>query len=644
MGVTDLVNKDKNPNGNGGGNGGGGNGMPMNPFAPQPINAEDFMTNMNKTVNLHTHTLFRDAVLLQMESVLIGDDKPNPFLVGPAGTGKTAIAEELARWIESKDYRVPPCLQGYTVWSLQISDIISGSGIVGELEEKVQAIVDYLSNKKNKAIVFIDEMHLLYADREGKKIAQILKPALSRGKIKVIGATTTQESREIDNDPAFNRRFTRIIVDELSKEQTVEVLMRYYDKLQKHYGNFKFNTNLAKFIVNEADNFCSSGSHRPDNALTLFDRAVADAVITHNMNLKGSNAQLQALAQAIGISINETSIHETAYKLVTGNNEPKKFNKNELINDLAYIKGQDDIVKELIRIIQLHDLHARPTNKPLTMLFAGASGVGKTEITKAIAKSYRGIKPIILNMTEYTGRESINRIIGAPAGYVGYDSNAELPFDALESNPHQIILLDEFEKCHSDVQGLFMSAFDEGYIKTSRGKTVDFSKSIIIATTNAGCTTRQEKCGFINTGEGKASMKNLSEFFKPELLNRFEYRFEFNPITRDVYKEIMAETYAKDVAEIKANMGTRVPLADNLDDTTLEELVTDSFDPLRGARQIKTKVKRYVDDILCDYQEQLAAKYAANSAPVVTNSNTTDDTEDVAEDTSENVSEDTVNN
>ncbi len=614
MGVRSFVG-DTNNNGNGGGNGGngGGNGGGMPPMGGMGMGGgtgmssfdpNSRMTNLNLKCKTATKTLFRDAIILQLESILIGENKSDALLIGPAGVGKTKVVEELARWIASNDDKVPSQLKDFTIWNLQLSDIVAGGSFVGDVEQRVAEIVDYLSDKKHKAIVFIDEIHLLYGDdRQYQKIAQILKPAMSRNEIKVIGATTTQEAKDLDTDPAFNRRFTRVIVDELSKEQTVEILKSYNARLIQHYkldpNTFKFRDELAMFIVNEADDFCSAGSHRPDNALTLFDRTVGWSVIQNNLDLHSNDPNRVAAAKALGVRISEKLIHETAFKITTGNNEVKSLDVVALREKLNRIKGQDDVIEQLIKIIKHYDGHIRPSKKPLTMLFAGASGVGKTEIVKILSQEYRGEKPIILNMTEYTDHTTINKIIGAPAAFVGYDSNAELPFDILDTNPYQIILLDEFEKAHRSVQRLFMAAMDEGFIKTNRGKTIDFSKSIIIATTNAACTTGSGKVGFIEESHEK-SIEDLSAFFDVELLTRFKYRFTFHEITRSLFKEIMAEHYVQDVADIKSRKGARIPLDDTLSDEVLEELADKYFDPKGGARPCASAVEEYVDNILID--------------------------------------------
>lgn len=591
MGVTNFS----------GASSGGAPGAPA--FTPPPgsnpgFNPEDMMVNLNRKT--HQPCLFREAVIQQLSSVLIGQNKPNALLVGPAGTGKTKIAEELAHRIEVKDPSVPPMLHGFTVWSLQLSDIVAGSGIVGELEEKVNDLVDYLGNPKNKAIVFIDEIHVLFSGEIYKKIAQILKPALSRGKLRTIGATTTQESKALDNDPAFNRRFTKVLVDELSKEQTKQILFNYRATLVQHYQTtFNFDDSLADAIVNIADNFCSAGSHRPDNALTLLDRSVANAIIQKQQMLSDPNPMVQQMAKAMsGVMLSEAAIQRTAYKITTGNNEPKEFNETELRQNFSVIQGQSAVIEKIIYAIRRRELNTRPRRTPLTFLFAGSSGVGKTEVVKILASSYMDEKPIMLNMAEYHSSASINRIIGAPAGYVGYGDNAELPFDILDTNPYQVILLDEFEKCNREVQRLFMEVFQEGILKTNTGKTIDFSKAIIVATTNAGCTNASAPLGFgAASRPNEKTVEDLSQSFDIELLNRFNYRLTFQDITRDMFREIARDYYARDVAGIKA-LKPRTPIADAISNADLDILVGKHYNPKLGARPVRTMIEDFIDDAL----------------------------------------------
>lgn len=556
------------------------------------------LKNLNKSD--HTPTLHRDAVIDQIMTILIGESHPNALLVGMAGTGKTKIVEELAHRIEVKDASVPELLYDYTIYSLQISDIVAGSSMLGELEEKVKELIDFLSDKDNRAILFIDEFHLLFKENTYEKIAQILKPALSRGEIRVIGATTAQEVKSIAADPAFRRRFTKVIVDELSKDQTLEIVNAYVKKLADHYKMpINYDTKLGRYIVDTADEYCSNDTHRPDNAVTLADRAVANAVIEKHKLLNNLDVSLQNMGRSInGINLSERGIKRTALKIATGHNEPRDFSEDGLRSEMEYIKGQDDILEKIIKIIRLRNMHIRPMSRPLTFLFTGSSGVGKTEVTNIIARYCTDEKPIKLNMAEFYSEASINRLIGAPAGYVGYESNAEMPFDILDTNPYQVIELNEFDQAHKSVQDLFMNVFEEGYLKDNNGKTIDFSKSIIIATTNAGRMDISSPIG-LNKKKHSVSVSELSEHFKLALINRFNHKLTFHEITREIYEDIMRDTYSKEVKMIK-RLKPGVALEDELSDATLKVLCDESFDVRFGARPVKTAICNYIDNRLLE--------------------------------------------
>lgn len=621
MGFNNLTGNTPNNNGTGNNNTGGNGQIPPGIIMQQSnaggssIDPLELLIDYNMQFATAGTVLFRDGVIQQAIGAMLGKNKPNILLVGPAGVGKTKIAEDIAYRLSSNDTLIPDALKGYTIYELPLANIVSGSNYVGQVEEKIKAVIDFAEDPKTKVILFIDEIHQLVNESSTSsytKIAQILKPALARGLIHVISATTTQEAKDLADDPAFNRRFTKIIVDELTQEQTTEILFSAKAGFISHYKNkIQINDDTLKTVTMLADEYKPAGSHRPDNALTLLDRAIGDAIITRKVQeikarASGDQTIIQALNAITIIPITERQIKTTAIRLATGNSKPEEVNYNSLTDDLSRIKGQNDILEKLTRILKEHECplyHFDATdgakNKPETLLFIGPSGVGKTEVTKIISKYVSGTKPIILNMTEFKASNSINRIIGAPAGYVGYDSHSELPFDTLSTNPYQVILLDEFEKCHPAVQTLFMQAFDEGYITTSRGEIIDFSRTIIIATTNAGHTTKTKKLGFssiVGSNEPedvKTDISDLSKWFDIALLNRFNHQLTFHEIGEDVYKEILQNTYKRDVKRILTTH-PRTQLLPEIPDDELDQLVKDTYVPEFGARPAAATIKKYV--------------------------------------------------
>ncbi len=581
-------------------------------FDVEEFDPNRYLINYNEKYNVEQPILFRDSVIHQTLSCMIGKFKPNALLVGPAGVGKTKIVEDIARRIAAKDPLIPGRLKNSTIWELPLVNIVSGSGLVGEIERKTKNILEFAENPENDVILFIDEIHMLVGSEQTyDKIAQLMKPALSRGRIRVIGSTTTQEAQDLLNDPAFNRRFTRVLVDELSKDQTKEILRQMSSEMVEHYNSeIEINDRIITEIVSVADDFKTMGSHRPDNAITLLDRSMADALINKKTNESKATSQDDTASDKSkatrAVVLSKSQMRETAMKLMTGNNKKIATDLSTLRDNFSVIKGQDDIVEFLIDVVRRDDLKVFPRTRPLTFLFAGNSGVGKSEIAKILARTITDVEPIILNMTEYHDSASINRIIGSSMSFSS-KSKMELPFDILETNPYQVILLDEFEKSDHSVQRLFMSAFDEGYIKNTNGKYVDFSKSIIIATTNAGYSGVKDLIGFSagESNDNTATIKDLSKYFDIELLNRFTKVVNFHPITEELFDVIMLDTYERCVKDIKETRSGYDFLPDTLTDEEISRLHKENYAKEFGARPVKKAIQKTVEDLIMEHGEEI---------------------------------------
>ncbi|WP_338675900.1 AAA family ATPase [Streptomyces sp. SCSIO 30461] len=604
------------------GNGGGGSFPPQFPSVALPSSGgsaddvKELLVDYNEKFKSADPTMFRDTLIGQVLSVIISKTKPNALLVGSAGVGKTKIVEDIARRIALGDALIPDQLKDYTIYELPITNIIAGTGIVGSLEEKVNAIVEFASDPKNKAILFMDEIHQItggsgsHGDAVGRKISQILKPALARGDMSVIGATTSTESRAFDEDPAFARRFTRLIVDELSVEQTLAVMTTIRPRLMAHYRHqIGVSDDVLTSVVQIAEANSRAGQHRPDNAITLLDRAMADRVLEQKKlivqaELAGDTVLAQALRSIPQVPLTSTRVLDVAKRLMTGNAQRKDLDVAALSATLtSRLQGQDDVLAKLTDRLAREELDLFPTKTPTTWLFAGASGVGKTEAVKIIAEETTGTEPIILNMTEFHSEWSTSKIIGAPPGYVGSDSNQELPFDTLESNPHRVILLDEFEKADKAVQRLFLSAFDEGYIRNAHGKMLDFSKALVICTTNAARDSLDGK--MIGFGDNPKTISNqslnkaLEQFFDAELLGRFSLVVGFNPIDRQTYRQIMAADYERQrerIVEAKPRLAQVLPVS-MLDDE-LRAIEETTYVDSQGARPARKAVRTWIEDHL----------------------------------------------
>lgn len=574
------------------------------------------LINYNERCKTSGTILFRDNVIRQTLSTLICKNKPNALLIGSAGVGKTKIVEDIAYRLANDDTLIPDKLKGFTVYELPLSSLISGSSLLGQMEQKVEDVIAFISDPKNKAILFIDEIHQLLSSGSDhyQRIAQILKPALARGDFHCIGATTLQESTSLFKDPAFNRRFSRVIVDELTQSQTVEILHHSLPGYLKHYNDkFSISDAALESIVPTADQYVSVGSHRPDNALTLLDRTIANEILARKIKetelteklsdpdpniVQAAQQALQALVLMPAVSITETKIRNTAIRMMKGNAEQESIDFDILKQKLSHIKGQDDVIETVLKILKNHDKGLFPSKKPATFLFTGTSGVGKTEITKIIAETLTGKNPIVINMTEYSHSSAINNIIGSSMGFIGSDSNTELPFDCLESNPYQVILLDEFEKGHREVQRLFMRVFDEGVLQTNRGTTIDFSKAIIIATTNAAHKEVKKTLGF---GDKKpvsksSEVEDLKKWFDAELINRFEHIVNFNTISADTYIEIIKDIYATESARI-TKMSRSYVLKPEIDDADLQRMRDEYIEDF-GARPAFNVVREYIENQL----------------------------------------------
>lgn len=583
---------------------------PMSGMTGSLNDITEILLDYNERFKNAKPTLFRDEIITQTISVIIGKNKPNALLVGAAGVGKTKIVEDIARRIANDDPLIPKSLTGHTIYELPLSSLVAGAGIVGQLEERVTALVDFICNRKNKAILFIDEIHQLTSDNSStyEKIAQILKPALARGDMHVIGATTLQESRSFDDDPAFNRRFSRLIVDELNREQTLEILSAARPALVSHYRHqITVSDEVLATVSVVADEYAKAGHHRPDTALTLLDRAMADTVLDYNKRLADAMANNDTttvtMLQAAGtIPTTDRRVRQVAMRLMTGHAQKDSLNAAALSQELSRIKGQDTITEKLVETLHRDDLGVFARTTPIAWLFAGASGVGKTEIAKIIAQELTEQPPIVLNMTEFHSAASINRIIGAPAGYVGSTSNAELPFDSLESNPYRVILLDEIEKSDISVQRLFLSAFDEGYIRTSQGKTVDFSKAIVIATTNAARETMSKKpvgFGTVSAPTHANLVRDLEQFFDTEFLARFSEIVGFNALNGDVYREILQGSYKQERELILKNQPRKAAaLPVEIPEDELYTLAAKTYLESQGARPATRAARRYIEDLL----------------------------------------------
>lgn len=604
--ALNFSNNGSNSNNN---NNNSGNNNPLfNPFISTPQDNDDFdveslTVNYNEKFKNKTKCLFRDEVIKQTLSTLIGKNKPNAILVGLAGVGKTEIVETIASMIENDNPLIPPSLLDSTIYELNLTSLISDTSYRGQMEKKLNDLLTFLSDENNKAILFIDEIHRLVSRNQVyTEVAQTIKPYLARGDIKVIGATTTQESKNLMEDPAFSRRFSKIIVDELTQEQTLEIIKTLKPQFESFHNNkVLLDDKTLEAIVNISDKYKSKSQHRPDVAITLLDKAMSESIVDRlekEQKAVEQNNQLviNAFKQNPQIILSDEQIENTAKKALKGNSKIKKTNFKELEKDIkAVLKGQDEVIEKTIKQIKRSSLNIYPKDKPQTFLFLGSSGVGKSKLASMIAENITDEKMIYLNLTEFKDSSSINRIIGSNIGYVGSETNREMIFDSLQTNPYQVILLDEFEKCDKSVQRLFMQAFDKGFITDNRGQIIDFSKAIVFATTNAHKTVKKQNSIGFNKTEKVDEIDDLRDYFDIELLNRFETILTFNNISKETFKTILKSIYERDVKRIKKEYHRKTKLDDTLSDKDTETLAQD-FKVEFGARPAEKIIQNYIEE------------------------------------------------
>lgn len=574
----------------------------------EPYDAvKQMMVNYNEKFVDADPTLFRDEVVQQTLSVLVSRTKPNPLLIGAAGVGKTAVVEEIARRIATGDPSIPEQLQDTTIYELPISAITADASLAGEMEKRVQQIIAFASDPEQNVIIFMDEMHQLLDSRSAmiSKAAQMFKPPMARGDVRIIGATTLQESKTIDKDPAFSRRMTRIGVDELTIEQTRVILNACAKHEVEHFAHtIAIPADALDACISHADAYLSTANNRPDNAITLLSRAAADLYLL--------SAPIRQKVGDVAVPMSTQHVASVAERLASGNAEPNHFDEAELAANLSRIKGQNHVTKELPGMLKRRALRLTKRNRPLVMMFAGPSGVGKTEIANIIAEHLTGTAPIRINGGEYASGFSTSALLGSPKGYVGSEDNDEMPFDKLRTNPQQVILIDEVDKMSKEVWQLFLSAFDAGTMKMADHTEIDFSQAVVILTTNAGKKLfTSNPMGFTVNNEATdltsdsahnralltGALTQPKGPFSTEFIGRMQFIAGFNPIQRDTYATIVEEAYERERGEvISLHPNYAVCLPETLPDDVVEEIVSHTYHVDHGARPARQAVTAEIED------------------------------------------------
>jgi len=566
--------------------------------------------------------------------------KNNPVLIGEPGVGKTAIAEALAQRIADK--KVPPKLFNHEVYQLDITSVVAGTQFRGQFESRMRGIIEEAKNAGN-IILVIDELHMITGagDAEGAmSAANILKPALSRGEVQVIGTATLKEYRKhIEKDSALERRFQPVIVDEPTPEETVEILKTikpYYEDFHK----VSLPLETLELAVSMSERYIHD-RFLPDKAIDLIDEASSRINLNNKplVKLEILKAQLRGIQEEKESAVSADSIedYQKAADLKTKEcnltkqiEELEKKIKKSIVTreDLANvielwtkipakkiteeesdkllhleenlhkrIIGQDNAVSTLSNAIRRHRAGLRNRKRPPSFIFVGPTGVGKTELVKALAcELFNNEESIIrLDMSEYMEKHAVSKLIGAPPGYVGYDEAGQLT-EKVRRNPYSIILFDEIEKAHGDVFNLLLQILDEGRLTDSQGKTVNFENTVIILTSNAG-TGSASALGFNQTPtqNDEKVISALKEYFKPEFLNRLDEIIVFHELSVPEIRQIVLLMVEEINGELK-NMKTSIKLSDK----AIDHIVEIGYDSKYGARPLRRTLQKNVENKIAE--------------------------------------------
>lgn len=580
----------------------------------------------------------RNKEIQETAEILSRRIKNNPVLVGDAGVGKTAVVEGLAQAIVNGD--VPAAIKNKQIISIDISSLEAGTQYRGSFEENMQKLVDEVK-KAGNVILFFDEIHQIIGagssgDGNGSKgMSDILKPALSRGEITIIGATTQDEYRNtIMKDAALSRRFNPVVVNAPSKEDTFKILQGIRGLYEKHH-NVTLPDNVLKAAIDYSVQYIPQRS-LPDKAIDLVDMTAAHLATKHPVkDAKEIEAEIKRIEQeqtAAAEKEDYQKAQECKDKIAELKKELADHSASEKVtatpsdvadsverltgipvskmgaSDIERLKGlagrlkskvigQDEAVDAVARAIRRNRAGFDEGNRPIgSFLFVGPTGVGKTELAKQLALDMFGNKDDIirLDMSEYADRTAVSKLIGTTAGYVGYDDNSNTLTEKVRRHPYSIVLLDEIEKADPQVITLLLQVLDDGRLTDGQGNTVDFKNTIIIATSNAGYSSD----AMIKAADNKEESltKRLEPYFRPEFLNRFNAIVEFHHLTKEDLKQIV-DLMLKDVNKTLAKKGMDVAFSEEAKNFLIDQ----GYDEAMGARPLRRVVEQQIRDQVTDY-------------------------------------------
>ena len=643
----DLPNTPPTQEGGNRGNGGNtqGPGRPGGPRqqAPQQPQGllEEFGINITDIARRGDidPVIGRDEEIIRVIEVLNRRTKNNPVLIGEPGVGKTAVVEGLAQKIV--DGSVPQKLQGKQVIRLDVVSLVQGTGIRGQFEERMQKLMEEIRQRQD-VILFIDEIHeIVGAGNAGDgnmDAGNILKPALARGELQLVGATTLNEYRIIEKDAALERRMQPVKVDEPTVEETITILRGIQPKYQD-YHHVKY-TDEAITAAAELSNRYIQDRFLPDKAIDLLDEAGSKMNLTLNFvdpkdidkrlieaeNLKAQATRDEDFEKAAYFRDQIAKYKEMQKQTIKDQDMPvitekhieaiveqktnipvgdlKEKEQSQLLSladDLkSHVIGQDAAVDKIAKAIRRNRVGLGAPNRPIgSFLFVGPTGVGKTELSKQLAIELFGSADSMIrfDMSEYMEKHAVAKLVGAPPGYVGYDEAGQLT-EKVRRNPYSLILLDEVEKAHPDVLHMFLQVLDDGRLTDGQGRTVSFKDTIIIMTSNAGTGKVEASVGFGAARENRTNsvLNQLGDFFSPEFMNRFDGIIEFSALSKENLLTIV-DLMLDNVNQRLANNGIHLSVTEKVK----EKLVDLGYDPKMGARPLRRTIQDHIEDAITDF-------------------------------------------
>ncbi|AMC00064.1 ATP-dependent Clp protease ATP-binding subunit [Aerococcus urinaehominis] len=580
----------------------------------------------------------RDEEITRVIEILNRRTKNNPVLIGEPGVGKTAVVEGLAQKIVEK--AVPQKLLNKEVIRLDVVSLVQGTGVRGQFEEKMQQLLDEVRSDQ-RIILFIDEIHEIVGagSAEGSLDAgNILKPALARGELQLVGATTLNEFRQIEKDGALARRLQPVMVEEPSVEEALEIIKGIVPKYQD-YHNVKYTDQAIEATVKLSDRYITD-RQLPDKAIDLLDEAGSKKNLTIPfVDAESLDEQINQLEKLKQMATEAEDYEKAAYyrdqlnkyQEMRANNQglaettptvdladieaiiESKTNipigdlqgseQDQLLNldkDLkAKVVGQDQAVEAIAKAIRRNRVGFNRKSRPIgSFLFIGPTGVGKTELARQLAQNMFGSKDAMIrfDMSEYMEKHAVSKLIGAPPGYIGYEEAGRLT-EAVRRKPYALVLLDEIEKAHPDVLNIFLQIMEDGHITDAQGRRVSFKDTIIIMTSNAGSGGVEANVGFAASSSNNQHtiLDKLGDYFKPEFLNRFDAIVEFQPLGK---KEliVIVDLLLDQMNDMLAGQDIKV----QVDDQAKEKLVEIGYDPKLGARPLRRVIQDQIEDQVAD--------------------------------------------